>query len=75
MNQGLDEDKLLIFYLLIFRLPLPDEAEEDEYSDVEIIEAGDDDNEEGRSLDDIPRDHSSFDQAGPRLPKALELGY
>ena len=54
---------------------MPDEVEEDEYSDVEIIEAGDDDNEEGRSLDDIPRDHSRFDQAGPRLPKALDLGY
>ena len=53
-----------------FKLPLPEESEVDEYYDVEIIEAGDD--EEGRRLDDIPRDHSNNDEFGPRLPKAID---
>ena len=48
-----------------FKLPLPDEEYEDYYSDVEIIEA----DGQGRSFSqDIPRDETSADQAGPRLP-------
>ena len=50
-----------------FKLPLPEEDYVDEYSDVVIIEAGDDDNEESRTLD-IPRDHSGFNSAGFKLP-------
>ena len=44
---------------------MPEVAEEDEYFDVEIIEADD----EGRTLaSDIPRDHSASDEPFFKLP-------
>ena len=47
-----------------FRLPLP------QFDDVVVVEAGEDDEAEGRFLSDIPRDQNFGFQAGPRLPLA-----
>jgi len=54
-----------------FKLPLPDEGEEDYYSDVVVVSRDDRDRGEGRQgglHGDIPRDTSGADQPFFRLP-------